>query len=247
MSAPQQAVLKQVRNGGATKSKSISNQMNYLTRNQELEAERSERYQGITIADREQVAELSRSWTAQAQNGIRGAGDQQMTTHLVASFPPGTDDEKAKEVGRAWADEMFNSGKHGDKWDYVTVFHNDTDHPHMHVVVNRRGLEGDWLKISKRDPHMNYDNMREVLAEVAQEHGLDLEATSREARGLGKDTELTQAQRYMKAREAEREAQRDPELMDTTGEMERGDDWRSPDTEADRRNDRSPTRRRARE
>ncbi|MEO1381109.1 MAG: relaxase/mobilization nuclease domain-containing protein, partial [Pseudomonadota bacterium] len=183
--------------------KSISNQLDYLTRNQELEAELSARYQGVAITTKEQVEELSRNWTAQAQNGNRGSNEQQMTTHLVASFPPGTDPKKAKEVGRAFADEMFNSGKYGGTYKHAKVFHEDTDHPHMHIVVNRRSLEGNWLKISKRDPHMNYDNMREVLAEVASERGLDLEATSREERGLKKDpNQLTLAQLRQKEREA---------------------------------------------
>ena len=114
-------------------------------------------------------------------------------------------------MGRAWADEMFNSGRYGGKWDYVTVFHSKTtdvpdkatEHPHLHVVVNRRGLdnEGAWLKISKRDPHMNYDNMRETLAEVARERGLELDATSRAERGLEKDnTKNSLAQHHMRLR-----------------------------------------------
>ena len=80
---------------------------------------------------------------------------------------------------------MFGSGTYGgDSYDYYTAFHTDRAHPHMHVVVYRRGLEnGEWLKVSERSD-MNYDAMRSVLVDVAGREGIDLEATPRLARGL---------------------------------------------------------------
>ncbi|MBO9101843.1 relaxase/mobilization nuclease domain-containing protein (plasmid) [Rhizobium sp. K1/93] len=59
------------------------------------------------------------------------------------------------------------------------------DHPHLHVVVNRRELFGrEWLKISRRHPHLNYDALRVRMAEISLRHGIVLDATSRAERGI---------------------------------------------------------------
>jgi len=88
-------------------------------------------------------------------------------------------------------------------YDYYTAFHTDRAHPHMHVVVNRRGLEnGDWLKVSKRSLY-NYDEFRAVQVEVSAREGIVLEATPRLARGVSDrsipDAEIRRAEREGRA------------------------------------------------
>ena len=177
-SGGQQAVVKLVRNGGTQTARGLKAQITYLSREGEVDVERSERFFG-TVIDEDGQNRLAASWGLDEPNetGV------DKTSHFVVSFPIGTDREAAALAGRAWAEELFDSGKYGDVYDYYTVSHNDTEHPHVHVIVNRRGVEeGAWLKISKRGP-IDYQKLRDVQVEAAREHGIHLEATPRTARG----------------------------------------------------------------
>ncbi|WP_299821206.1 relaxase/mobilization nuclease domain-containing protein [uncultured Jannaschia sp.] len=175
-----QAVIKMVRKGGASDVHGLRAQMAYLSRDGQQPLERSETLLGAEIDD-VQAAEMERLWRMPPE----GSGRADRTSHFIASFPENTDPDAAKRAGRAWAEEMFGSGQYGgDSYDYYTAFHTDRAHPHMHVVVYRRGLEhGEWLKVSQRSD-MNYDRMREVLVDVAGREGIELEATPRLARGV---------------------------------------------------------------
>ena len=176
-----QAVVKMIRQGGASDLRGLRAQMAYLSRQGEEPLQRSERYMGVEI-DAEQAALLEQAWRMPAA-GREGAADR--TTHFIVSFPEGTPVGAAERAGRDWAEELFGSGLYGgDSFDYYTAFHTDRAHPHMHVVVHRRGLEnGEWLKVSLRSD-IHYDRMREVLVDVAARQGIELEATPRLARGL---------------------------------------------------------------
>ena len=194
-----QAVVKMIRNGGASDLRGMKAQMDYLSREGKEPLERSEAQMGIEI-DAEQEAEMAAAWRMPPE----GSGRADRTSHFLASFPEGTDAEAAKRAGRAWAEEMFGSGKYGgDSYDYYTAFHTDRAHPHMHVIVYRRGLEeGAWLKVSQRGD-LNYDTMRAVLVDVAGREGITLEATTRFAR-LVHDRPVPDAE-YRRAAEEKRE------------------------------------------
>ncbi|WP_299842639.1 relaxase/mobilization nuclease domain-containing protein [uncultured Jannaschia sp.] len=176
-----QAVVKMIRQGGASDLRGLRAQMAYLSRQGEEPLQRSERYMGVEI-DAEQAGLLEQAWRM-PEAGREGAADR--TTHFIVSFPEGTPVGAAERAGRDWAEELFGSGLYGgDSFDYYTAFHTDRAHPHMHVVVHRRGLEhGEWLKVSLRSD-IHYDRMREVLVDVAARQGIELEATPRLARGL---------------------------------------------------------------
>ena len=194
-----QAVVKMIRNGGASDMRGMKAQMDYLSRQGKEPLERSEANMGIGI-DAAQEAEMADAWRMPPE----GSGRADRTSHFLASFPEGTDPEAAKRAGRAWAEEMFGSGKYGgDSYDYYTAFHTDRAHPHMHVIVYRRGLEeGAWLKVSQRSD-LNYDSMRAVLVEVAGREGIELEATTRFARAVH-DRPVPDAE-YRRAAEERRE------------------------------------------
>lgn len=185
--APQQAFIRLVPRGGARSAKQILNQLMYLSRGGELPLRRSERHFTILLRKAD-LKDVAHGWVREA-GFCKGEGDagrpgQALTTHLIISFPPGTDAARAFIIGCGWAQEMFGSGRHGGTFDYLTACHDDRPHPHIHLVVHRRALEGHWLKISRRHPQLNYDRLRETMAAVAQAHGISLEATSRAARGI---------------------------------------------------------------
>ena len=175
-----QAVVKMVRKGGASDLRGLQTQMAYLSRDGAQPLQRSERYMGVEI-DADERAALEAGW----QMPPEGSGKADRTSHFIVSFPQEADHAAAERAGRAWAEQLFGSGDYGgDAFDYYTAFHTDRDHPHMHVVVHRRGLDhGAWLKVSRRSD-LNYDAMRSTLVHVAAREGIELEATNRYERAL---------------------------------------------------------------
>ncbi|MEM8650592.1 MAG: relaxase/mobilization nuclease domain-containing protein [Pseudomonadota bacterium] len=172
------AFVKLIANGGTSNGTSMKAQMEYLSRDGEEEIVRSEQFMG-SILKAEEREDLVEAWGLNLPN----RNNTERTSHFVVSFPIGTDREAADRAARAWAGELFDSGKYGDVYDYYTVTHKDTDHPHTHVVVNRRGLHnGQWLKVSKRSV-INYNELRHVQVEVAAKEGIALKALPRAAMG----------------------------------------------------------------
>ncbi|OWJ75045.1 relaxase/mobilization nuclease domain-containing protein [Haematobacter genomosp. 1] len=188
-----QSVVKMVKGGGASTARGLMAQMDYLSRQDDLPLRRSEEYMGVEI-DAEEAAAMARGWQMPTEGG-----KADRTSHFVVSFPINTDPTAAEASGRAWAQEMFGSGKFGgDRFDYYTAFHTDKDHPHIHVIVHRRGMDnGTWLAVSKRS-EFNYQTFRDVHVRVAAEHGINLEATPRLTRGVHQravpDAEFRRAQ-----------------------------------------------------
>nr|WP_256570635.1 relaxase/mobilization nuclease domain-containing protein [Bradyrhizobium sp. CCGUVB1N3] len=173
--------------GGARTAGQLRSQLQYLSRNGAVDLLRSERHQGVLL-QYDRLGQFAESWAEQTGNyhadQSPAESNQDLTTHIIISFPPGTDANRAHAAGRAWTDRMLGSGHNGGSFDYVTAFHVDRQHPHLHAVVNRRAQEGHWLKISRRNPHHNYDNMRAVLVDVAYDHDIELDATRRVDRGI---------------------------------------------------------------
>ena len=199
-----QAVIRIVPAGGSRTASQIHNQWMYLSRKGEVQLQRSERYLGMMLPHR-QLRELAQSWAVETGNYQAGQpaaeSVQELTTHIVVSFPPGTTVAIAFATARDWAEEMFGSGRNGGTFDYLTACHTDRAHPHMHLVINRRALEGHWLKISKRHPYLSYDKLRSALVDIAMRHGIVLDATSRVERGIV-DLPTTYAEYRRQARKA---------------------------------------------
>ncbi|SDX85617.1 Relaxase/Mobilisation nuclease domain-containing protein [Ruegeria halocynthiae] len=173
-----EAVVKHVRKGGVKNAHELRRQINYLT--VRAEGVLDIRDNGVTPLDADQVSDLIETW-AEDFNGKTNYG---YTRHMIVSFPEGTYPDAAHEAGLEFADRLFGSGDFGDTWDYLTVFHNDTDNPHVHIVVNNRGVEhGQWLAMGMSS-EMNIDVQRSIQVEVAEEYGIELTATTRLERGL---------------------------------------------------------------
>ena len=178
-----EAVVKHVRKGGVKNAHELRRQINYLT--VRAEGVLDIRDNGVTPLDADQVSDLIETW-AEDFNGKTNYG---YTRHMIVSFPEGTYPDAAHEAGLEFADRLFGSGDFGDTWDYLTVFHNDTDNPHVHIVVNNRGVEhGQWLAMGMSS-EMNIDVQRSIQVEVAEEYGIELTATTRLERGLRQEVE----------------------------------------------------------
>lgn len=95
---------------------------------------------------------------------------------IVFSMPPGTDREKFACAMTDYAQAYF-----GDKgFDYLMAFHNDTKHPHCHMLLRCRNMQTlrKW-----RPGKQDLRDMREAMAEKMQEYGLSAVAISSRLQG----------------------------------------------------------------
>lgn len=176
------AVLKKIGRGGTGTAKELRAQMDYLfsksasTFGNAVAHDPNAR--SLSSGERKEIAaDWSDGWTGAPKNGH--------TTHLLLSFPSHVRPEKARLIAEAWAFEMFQSGEHQDEeWAYVAALHTDRAHPHVHVVVNNRGLVNEGWFFMAKEHHFNLAMMKGRMVEIAAEEGVFLDATSRVERGI---------------------------------------------------------------
>nr|WP_278250401.1 relaxase/mobilization nuclease domain-containing protein [Paracoccus fontiphilus] len=176
------AVLKKIARGGTQTPGRLQAQLRYLFT-------KSHALFGNTVAldpDAEGLtAEQRKAITLDWSDGWRGEPKNGHTTHLLLSFPYDLSPKKALRIAEAWAFEMFQSGTHvRDEWAYVAALHTDRSHPHVHIVVNNRGLEQDTWFFMAKDHAFNLATMKERLVEIASGMGVELDASSRLERGI---------------------------------------------------------------
>lgn len=191
-----EAMVKVIRNGGARTAHGLKAQLAYLSRGGDLPVYDA----GVTGTgepmSKDEVAGKIDEWTARWFNKSKYGN----TIHLVVSYPIGTSEDAAITAAEEFAETAFGSGDYGDTWDYVAAIHtqltdpdnqpggarehNPTKHPHMHLIINRRGLDNGQLLSTYKGSALNPDHMRTLQAEIANKHGIDMVATSRIARGL---------------------------------------------------------------
>lgn len=132
----------------------------------ELQPERVDGYETNLIGDNRL------SWAAQ----MRDQSDlskrcEQPYMHVSLSFDPNDPQQKALstqdqiEFAKSWLKE---AGLDDHQW--LAVVHGDTQHPHVHIVINRVGDDGttkDWNR------HNDFRRGRELLRSVEQQWGLN--------------------------------------------------------------------------
>ncbi|MFC0341986.1 relaxase/mobilization nuclease domain-containing protein, partial [Paracoccus niistensis] len=168
--------------GGTHTGAQLAAQLTYLFRKSEaVFSHAADCELGARTLSAEQRKELVLDW----QDAWKGAPKNGHTTHLLLSFPADLSPRKALRIAEAWAFEMFQSGTHvADEWAYVAALHTDRAHPHVHIVLNNRGLHGDsWFYIA-RDHVFCLDMMKERLVGIAADMGVELDASSRLERGI---------------------------------------------------------------
>jgi len=203
-----QAVVKIIRKGGVADRGGLNAQLDYLSRNGE---EPVYGYDPDGIEDfmtgREQIRELTRDWSDEWQRVAERDGRAGRTTnktfHLLVSFPHGTDVEKARLAADSFADAFLHSGDHGDRWRNMRAFHTDRDHPHMHIVIDRRGESGRLMQIHP-GAEINPTLLRALQVNAAAEHGLLLNDTPRASRGLTSVPRTTEEWRLAQGETPER-------------------------------------------
>ena len=178
------AIVKVVRKGQTGGGRDLRNQLDYLTRNGELNLTRAD---GSPVQGAEEMADLMQGWKID----FEATSWKHKTTHLLVSSPEGTDPAVVWRAAERFADATFGGGSGGEAWDYVKIAHYDTEYPHVHFVVNNLGLDtGEQFKVWPTH-RINPQLLRTAWTEAARAEGLELDDTPRRARGLPPSREKT--------------------------------------------------------
>lgn len=160
-----QAVMKVI--SFAHDAKSVMDTLSYISREGDLELEDP---MGFKL-DAEETKERLEEW---AQDFDTWKKVSRESMHLTLSSPAGSDPDAVLEATRLFAREVFPNH------DYLLVRHDDTDHPHCHVVVKTRGWDLSKLNPGRKDLR----DWREEYAHCLRDQGVNVEASSRLKRGL---------------------------------------------------------------
>ena len=89
------------------------------------------------------------------------------TMNMVFSMPNGTPEDAVIDATRDTAQQLFAHNH-----EYIFVYHDDEDHPHVHLTLKRLGFNGKRIVTSDED----LQHYRETFAENLRAHGVDAEA-----------------------------------------------------------------------
>ena len=157
----------------------VWDRVTYVARDGELEVEA----QDGEALDHARLEALVDTWDARAGEGEHQRARRRAMSAVV-SFPAGVDQERATEAARQFFREAF-----ADNHDYVFAPHADTDTFHVHLVLETRGHDERQLRLNRAD----IQDLRLLLAEKAREQGIELDASPRWARGVGKESQRPRA------------------------------------------------------
>ncbi|SPJ31316.1 relaxase/mobilization nuclease domain-containing protein [Falsiruegeria mediterranea] len=173
------AVFKAIRSGGTHTKSQLMNQLDYLTTKSTHIVDSSGFLDGKTKLEAGEINDLSERFAKRWGAGLKPKLGQ--TTHMLMSYPIGTRGEDVRDITANVAERFFQSEE--GHFDYIIAVHEDRDHPHAHIVLNRRSQEGEFFFLG-RDHRFNYDSFRLAMVEEAERFGVRLEATRRLDRGV---------------------------------------------------------------
>ncbi|WP_371228075.1 relaxase/mobilization nuclease domain-containing protein [Roseovarius sp. 2305UL8-3] len=173
------AVFKAIRGGGTHSKSELSNQLGYLTTKTTHIVDSSGFLDGKAKLGNKEIKDLTERFAKRWSAGFKPKLGQ--TTHMLLSYPIGTRGEDVRDITANVAERFFQTEK--GHFDYIIAVHEDRDHPHAHIVLNRRSQEGEFFFLG-RDHRFNYDDFRLAMVEEAERFGVRLEATRRLDRGV---------------------------------------------------------------
>ncbi|PIL18369.1 T-DNA border endonuclease [Puniceibacterium antarcticum] len=173
------AVFKAIRGGGTHTKSQLANQLDYLTTKSTHIVDSSGFLDGKAKLEAGDIKDLTERFAKRWDAGFRPKLGQ--TTHMLMSFPIGTRGEDVRDIATDVAERFFQTD--AGHFDYIIAVHEDRDHPHAHLVLNRRSQEGEFFFLG-RNHRFNYDDFRLAMVEEAEKYGVRLEATRRVDRGV---------------------------------------------------------------
>ena len=196
------AVFKAIRGGGTHTKSQLANQLDYLTTKSTHIVDSSGFLDGKAKLEVGDIKDLTERFAKRWDAGFKPKLGQ--TTHMLMSFPIGTRGEDVRDIATDVAERFFQTDE--GHFDYIIAVHEDRDHPHAHLVLNRRSQEGEFFFLG-RNHRFNYDDFRLAMVEEAEKYGVRLEATRRVERGVMHYPAATRE--VYAAKEASREARED--------------------------------------
>ena len=173
------AVFKAIRGGGTHTKSQLANQLDYLTTKSTHIVDSSGFLDGKAKLEAADIKGLTERFAKRWDAGFKPKLGQ--TTHMLMSFPIGTRGEDVRDIATDVAERFFQTDE--GHFDYIIAVHEDRDHPHAHLVLNRRSQEGEFFFLG-RNHRFNYDDFRLAMVEEAEKYGVRLEATRRVERGV---------------------------------------------------------------
>ncbi len=173
------AVFKAIRGGGTHTKSQLANQLDYLTTKSTHIVDSSGFLDGKAKLEAGDIKDLTERFAKRWDAGFKPKLGQ--TTHMLMSFPIGTRDEDVRDIATDVAERFFQTDE--GHFDYIIAVHEDREHPHAHLVLNRRSQEGEFFFLG-RNHRFNYDDFRLAMVEEAEKYGVRLEATRRVDRGV---------------------------------------------------------------
>ncbi|MCT4682551.1 MAG: relaxase/mobilization nuclease domain-containing protein, partial [Roseicyclus sp.] len=157
----------------------LTNQLEYLTTKSTHIVDSSGFLDGKAKLEARDIKDLTERFSKRWDAGFKPKLGQ--TTHMLMSFPIGTRGEDVRDIATDVAERFFQTD--AGHFDYIIAVHEDRDHPHAHLVLNRRSQEGEFFFLG-RNHRFNYDDFRLAMVEEAEKYGVRLEATRRVDRGV---------------------------------------------------------------
>ncbi len=101
--------------------------------------------------------------------------NRRIAVKMILSAPKGSDPRSVERAATEFARNTF-----ADNHDYFSVLHTNTEHPHVHLVVQMQGFNGKRLNPRKADLRV----WRESFAKALNKQGIRVISTSRASRGV---------------------------------------------------------------
>ena len=177
-----QIVFKVAKNGGCHGPNGLGAQMDYVLGKADQIIDPSKTFDRMDHLPKEFTKALAEQWSNDWSRKVNSGHSM----HMIASFPRGTDPDAVAEIIRATCHDILDQGR--SRFDYIAAVHNDTDHPHAHIIVDRRNAEGEFFYFAK-DHEFTYDTFKDRIVEHAADHGIELVNSSKLSRGITRDGE----------------------------------------------------------
>lgn len=142
----------------------IKSHVDYISRNGNVDVIDQD---GNVIKGHSEVRDLKKQWESVGIPNENGRFREAF--HIVLSMPPNTDPDRMYNAVKNFANEEFSNHK------FVMAQHLDEKHPHVHICVMARDIEGKRLNPRKND----LQSWREGFAVKLKEQGIDAKATKR--------------------------------------------------------------------
>jgi relaxase-like protein len=175
--------------GGGREAGAVQAHFAYIGRHGDLEIETDD---GRILTGEGAARELVEDWNLDVASGPyrRGRALEHHTPpkrpkdvhNIVLSMPLSTPPKKLLAAAKAFAESQFG-GRHR----YAMALHTDQKHPHVHLVVKAKSVEGERLYIRK----VTLRAWREEFAKELRARGVAANATTRAVRGQTKSPKKT--------------------------------------------------------